>query len=135
MLKKQDLLKVDKDCMVPRKWLLDYVHKIVLPTCGLCGITVLWVKCCPSERKGLHIYIKITPTVSAVLALELQYLLGDDGQRVSLNRARMRAGFDDWNKLFERTGTVLRTIYRNSRSSSTLPHVATGDGLHKEPRT
>jgi hypothetical protein len=111
LLKEQDLLKIDKDCMVPRKWLLDYIHKIVLPTCGLYGITVLWVKCCPSERKGLHIYIRITPAVSAVLALELQYLLGDDCQRVSLNRARMRAGFDEWNKLFEPPDQRLRTLY------------------------
>jgi len=115
LLKKQDLLEIDKDCMVPRKWLLDYVYKIVLPTCTLYGLTVLWVKYCPSERKGLHIYIKINPGVSAVLALELQYLLGDDGQRVSLNRARMRAGFDDWNKLFEPPGRRLRTLYTSQR--------------------
>jgi hypothetical protein len=111
LLKKQDLLKIDRDCIVPCKWLLDYVYKVVLPTCTLYELTVLWVKYRPSEKKGFHVYIKIAPPVSAVLALELQYLLGDDGQRVSLNRARMRAGFNDWNKLFEPPSRRLRTLY------------------------
>jgi hypothetical protein len=114
MLKKQDLLKVDKDCIVPHEWLLEYVLRIVLPTCGFYGITVLWVKYCPSEKKGIHIYIRITPPVGAVLALKLLYLLGDDGQRVSLNRARMWAGLDDWSKLFETANPKFRTIYVES---------------------
>ena len=75
-------------------------------------MAVQWVKYCLSERKALHIRIKINPAISALLTLELQFLLGDDAQRVSLNRGRMRAGFDDWNKLFEREGARHRIIYK-----------------------
>jgi hypothetical protein len=74
---------------------------------------VLWVKYCLSERKDLHFYIKIESAINALLLLKLQFLLGDDAQRVSLNRARVRAGFKDWNKLFEKEGTKLRTLYRS----------------------
>ncbi len=113
MLKKQSTLKVDKDCVVPRKWLLDYVNKVILPLCAFYEITVRSIKYCPSRLKGFHLYIDITPAISAVLALELQLLMGDDAQRVSLCRARMRAGYDEWNKLFEEPYCKLRTIYRH----------------------
>ena len=113
MLEKKDRLKIDKDCIVTRKWLLEWVRRIVLPTCSFYGVTVLWMRYCPSERKGLHFYIKIDPPIGAMLLLKLQFLLGDDAQRVSLNRARVRAGFKDWNKLFEKEGTKLRTLYRS----------------------
>lgn len=104
---------IDKDCMIPRKWLLDYVRQIILPTCRLYETTVLWVKYCPSEKKGLHIYIRIRPALPAVLALKLQFLLGDDCERFSRNRARMRAGFDYWNKLFEKENVKLEILYRS----------------------
>jgi hypothetical protein len=117
LLEKQDLLKIDKDCIVPRKWLLEWVQRIVLPTFLFYRTTVVWVKSCPSERKGLHFYIKIDRPTSPLLVLELQFLLGDDAQRVSMNRARMRAGFEDWNKLFENEHTRLKTLYRSPEFS------------------
>jgi hypothetical protein len=125
MLKKQSTLKVDKDCVVPRKWLLDYVHRVILPLCVSHKITSLSIKYCPSKRKGFHLYINITPAISAVLALELQFLMGDDAQRVSLCRARMRAGYDEWNKHFEEPHCRLRTLYRTSQllqQQKTKPH-------------
>lgn len=106
---------IDRDCLVPHKWLQHWVDKIILPTCASYGLKVLWVKYCPSERKGLHFRIKLNPAISALLTLELQYLLSDDAKRVSLNRARMRAGFDDWNKLFEKEHFRLRTLYRHDQ--------------------
>jgi hypothetical protein len=117
LLENENLLKIDKDCIVPRNWLLDWVQRIALPTCSFYDVTVLWVKYCPSERKGLHFYLKIDPPISSLLLLELQFLLGDDAQRVSLNRARIRAGFNDWNKLFEKENTRLKTLYRSPEFS------------------
>lgn len=102
---------IDKDCLFPRKWLLDYVLQAVLPICKSHGVTVLWVKYCLSESQGLHIYIKITPAVYAVCALKLQLWLGDDCQRWSRCRARLRAGVN-WNRLFEEENVKLHTLYR-----------------------
>jgi hypothetical protein len=71
---------------------------------------------CRSKRKGYHFYISINPPVEANVANQLQWLLGDDDLRVDRNRARIQAGFDRWNKLFERLDARLRTIYRPVKS-------------------
>jgi CBS-domain-containing membrane protein len=42
----------------------------------------------------------------------LQFILGDDAQRVDFNRARIESDLAEWNKLFEVTGRRLKTIYR-----------------------
>lgn len=70
---------------------------------------------CLSQRKGYHVYIHVAPPVPAELAWRLQYHLGDDAKRVSLNRARLRAGFDKWNKLFEGIHPRFTTIYMAPR--------------------
>ncbi len=85
---------------------------MIIPTCRAFGVEVLSVATCPSQRKGFHVYAEIEPPIHAELAWRLQFLLGDDCRRVSLNRARWRAGFSDWNKLFERIGPRLRTVYK-----------------------
>lgn len=62
-------------------------------------------------RHGSHYYIQIDPPAEADTVNRLQYLLGDDAKRVSLNQARINAGLPEWNKLFEAIGKKLRTIY------------------------
>jgi hypothetical protein len=113
LLEKHDILKIDKDCIVPHTWLQEYFYKVILPVCNLNGISVQWMKYCLSPRKGLHFYIKVIPAVDATLALKLQFLMGDDAQRVSKNRARIRIGLPNWNKLFlGKKPAKLHTLYR-----------------------
>ena len=52
------------------------------------------------RRKGFHLWIEITPAIDSELANRLQWLLGDDCQRVDFNRARIRSGLNEWNKLY-----------------------------------
>lgn len=96
----------------------EWVRVVVIPTCEIYGVTVLSVATCPSSRKGFHVYIDISPPVHAVLAWRLQFLLGDDCKRVSLNRARWKAGFSEWNKLFEGVDTKPTTICKYSHSTA-----------------
>lgn len=104
-------LKVDIDCVVSRDWLQNWIRIVVIPTCKAFGVTVVSVAVGPSQHKGYHAYIDITPSVHPELANQLQFLVGDDRHRVSLNRARMRAGLDQWNKLFEDPNIKLTVIY------------------------
>jgi len=110
------VLKIDKDCFIDSDWLEDYMRSIVR-TCRLHGVTVLSVKMCRSRVKGFHLYIEITPAIEPELANRLQWLLGDDCQRVDFNRARIRSGLNEWNKLFEEPGKRLRTIYKHADNS------------------
>lgn len=114
-LDKVSVLKVDIDCVVSRDWLQDWIKVVVIPTCKAFGVTVLTVAIGPSQHKGYHSHVDITPPVHPELANQLQFLLGDDRHRVSLNRARIWAGLNEWNKLFEDAGTKLRTVYRHVR--------------------
>lgn len=110
-LRKVTTLKIDKDLIVSRSLLQDWIRLIVIPTCKAHGVTVQSVAKCPSQRKGFHVYVDVAPPIHAELAWRLQFLLGDDCRRVSLNRARWRAGFSDWNKLFECIRPNLKQIY------------------------
>jgi hypothetical protein len=56
---------------------------------------------------GRHYYIHIDP------ANRLQYLLGDDANRVDYNQARINSGLPEWNKLFETVGRQIRIVYCN----------------------
>ena len=107
-----DTLKIDKDCVVSSKWLQDYVRTVIIPVCQAHEVKVLSVKYNLSRSKGFHLRIHITPSVHANLANRLQFLLGDDAERVSKNRARIRVGLPNWNKLFEKEHVRFRTIYR-----------------------
>ena len=104
-------LKVDQDCFVDQEWLEDYVEHVKAVSERF-GVSVKTIQMCESKRKGLHFYIIIRPPIEATLANKLQYLLGDDALRVDFNRARIDAGFPEWNKLFEEPGRQLRIIYR-----------------------
>ncbi|MGA2627601.1 MAG: hypothetical protein ABSF63_11185 [Candidatus Bathyarchaeia archaeon] len=107
-----DTLMIDKDCVVSSKWLQDYVRTVIIPVCQDHGVKVLFVKYNLSRRKGFHLRIRITPSVHPKVANRLQFLLGDDAERVSKNRARIRVGLPNWNKLFEKEHVSLRTLYR-----------------------
>jgi len=113
---KMSILKIDKDCFVDRDWLVDYM-RLIVRTCQLHGVTVLFVKMCRSRKKGFHLYIEITPAIEPELANRLQWLLGDDSARVDFNRARIRSGLNEWNKLFEEPRRRLRTIYKHTGCS------------------
>jgi hypothetical protein len=114
-LPKESVLKIDKDCHVDTELSREYVHTII-DICRKHNVKVLWIKTSITAH-GRHFYIKIDPPVDAQTANKLQYLLGDDPRRVDFNRARIESGLLGWNKLFERIGAVLRTIYRDSRGS------------------
>jgi hypothetical protein len=110
-LSKIHVLKIDKDCVVGRDLLQDWVRLVVIPACIAYGVTVISVATCPSQRKGFHVYAKIAPPIDAESAWRLQFLLGDDCKRVSLNRARWKAGLNGWNKLFEKEKMPLVVVY------------------------
>lgn len=109
-LDKIGVLKIDKDCFISRQWMREYVETI----CQICKskhVTVTCIKMSASRKKGLHFYISITPEIEAALAVYLQFLLGDDSQRVDYCRARVDSQLNEWNKLFEVAGRRLKTIY------------------------
>ncbi len=111
-LPKESLLKIDKDCHASSKLNGEYVQTIV-GTCRKHTVKVLWVKCTRTNR-GRHFYIKIEPSVAAKATNDLQYLLGDDARRYAFNKARIESGLEGWNKLFERPGARLRTVYQGN---------------------
>jgi len=113
---KVSVLKIDKDAFVDSDWLEDYI-RLIVHTCRLHGVAVVSAKMCRSRKKGFHLYIEITPAIEPELANRLQWLLGDDCQRVDFNRARIRSGLNEWNKLFEEPGKRLRTIYKHADNS------------------
>jgi len=127
-LPRESVLKIDKDCFVDPDWIQDYL-RVAIAVLGTHGVTVVSVRLCNSRHKGVHFYIEITPPVVAKLANRLQWLLGDDARRVDLNRARIRSGLKGWNKLFERVGARLRTIYRASESRLTAFYARSGAGI------
>lgn len=108
---KTSLLKIDKDCFVDESWIEGYV-RTVIEVCRNHRLRVVHIKMCPSRRKGLHFYITVDPTVDADQANYLQWLLGDDCQRVDFNRARIESDLREWNKLFEVPERKLRTIHK-----------------------
>ena len=109
-LPKQDLLKIDKDCVVDTDLEREFV-RTVLDICANHAIKVLWIKRTDTAH-GIHYYIKIAAAIGAHSANRLQYLLGDDTKRYGFNKARIESGLVGWNKLFERVNASLITIYR-----------------------
>ena len=104
-------LKIDKDCFVDKQWIKEYIQ-LITSVCKKFLVWRSWIFSCFSEKKGLHFYIKINQRIKNELANRLQWLLGDDCRRVDFNRARIRSGLNEWNKLFELPNRRLRTIYR-----------------------
>ena len=110
-------LKIDKDVVVDREWIQDYLEwirdylRLILTVCKWFKLKVIAVRMCPSARKGQHFYIDITPPIEATLANRIHYLLGDDCRRVDFDQARIGSGLAGWSKLFERPNVELQTIY------------------------
>ncbi|MGA2785763.1 MAG: hypothetical protein ABSF09_13805 [Candidatus Bathyarchaeia archaeon] len=109
-MRKISVLKIDKDCYVPRSWIMDWVRLIVLPVCKNFGTEATYVRMSKS-RKGLHFYIGISKPIHADLANRIQYLLGDDCRRVDFNRARIKVHYSGWDKLFEEENTRIIQLY------------------------
>lgn len=105
-------LKIDKDCHVDTSLEKEYVRQSIA-VLSKHHVRVRWIKS-TRTRHGPHYYIQIEPPVDAHTANRLQYLLGDDSKRVSLNEARINSGLEDWNLLFESAGRKLRTLYSES---------------------
>ena len=99
------LLMLDKDLLVDPCWLKEYRDTIglVLKSKGLKPRRIVVT---PSRRKGFHVRIYLDRSIPAAAANKLQWLLGDDCARVDFNRARIDAGFEEWDKLFERARKV-----------------------------
>jgi hypothetical protein len=102
-------LKIDKDCHVDSSLEKQYVQQTV-EILFKHNVKVRRIEA-TRTRLGRHYYIQIEPSVDANTANRLQYLLGDDAKRVSLNQARINSGLEDWNLLFEAVGRKLRTLY------------------------
>lgn len=102
-------IQFDRDCCVPKSWIVNWVRLVVVPVCRSFGVDAEYV-CMTKTRKGLHFYIGINPPIHAELSNKLQWLLGDDCRRVDFNRARIRVGYGGWNKLFERIGAKPQSI-------------------------
>ena len=111
-------LKIDRDIFVNKDWIKNYVH-IILTVCNFFKVQVSTIETCSSKRKGIHFYIKINPPMDPALTNMIQWLLGDDDQRVAFNRARIESGLNEWNKLFEVPKRRLKKIYDISNSSNT----------------
>lgn len=111
-MKKENVLKIDKDSHVSSDWLQNYVT-LAKYVCKVHHVRILSIEKSNSRKKGIHLYITISPPVEAMLADRLQWLLGDDCLRVDFNRARIRAGLQEWNKLFETIGRQLRSLYQS----------------------
>ena len=109
MMRKISVLKIDNDCYVDQSWIRDYVAD-VRAVCKANGIKLVSIQM-SRTTKGQHYYIEIQPSISPDKANELQWLLKDDSRRVDYNRARIRSGYSDWNKLFERIGQRYTTLY------------------------
>jgi hypothetical protein len=94
------LLMIDIDLAPSRPWLKHYRHKVklVLESYGLRPTAIRITR---SRSKGYHARIYLNEPVPGQFANMLQWLLCDDSPRVGFNRARINAGFDEWNKLFE----------------------------------
>jgi hypothetical protein len=103
------VLKIDKDCHVDKLLEQEYVRQSI-EILSKHHVRAFWIRA-TRTGKGSHYYIHIIPSVDASTANRLQYLLGDDAKRVSLNQARINSGLEDWNLLFEVVGSRLRTLY------------------------
>jgi hypothetical protein len=94
------ILKIDLDLIVDKAWLTHYRRNVQLVLSSY-SLAATVIRITPSRRKGYHVRIYLDKSVSAHNAVLLQWLLCDDHARVDFNRARVNAGFDEWNKFHE----------------------------------
>jgi len=93
-------LQIDIDLDADNSWLKQYRRNVALVLRSY-GLRSTAIRITESRNKGYHARIYLNKPVPAHFANMLQWLLGDDAPRVDFNRARINAGFDEWNKLFE----------------------------------
>lgn len=91
---------IDIDLDADKSWLTQYRQNVALVLRSH-GLKATAIRTTPSRNKGYHVRIYLNKPITAHTANLLQWLLGDDCPRVDFNRARINAGFDEWNKLFE----------------------------------
>jgi hypothetical protein len=115
------VLKVDKDCHVSSQLEREWI-RLALVILRIYHESVEWIEGTRTHH-GRHYYIKINPPVDAHTANNLQYLLGDDANRVDYNRARINSRLEEWNKLFEDLGRRMVTLYRcrGSKTETKFP--------------
>jgi hypothetical protein len=118
-------LLIDKDCVVDRHWMPYYIL-LILTVCGWFKVQVYRIRMSPSAHKGQHFRVDITSAVPPRLANLIQFLAGDDCQRVAFNKARIESGLAEWNKLFERSNVRLRTMYCNLKVPRGTKRIAKG---------
>lgn len=105
------VLKLDCDCWVSKRLLDDWVRFVAIPVCQAHGFPILTIQLAPSEHKGFHFLVTLEGDPTSEVANALQFLLGDDRKRYSSNRARIRAGLKEWNRLWEPPHQKWQTIY------------------------
>ena len=115
------ILMIDLDIVVDSYWLEVYrqLVRLVLSHFGLVPNTI---RITPSKNRGYHVRVYLSKPVPAYMANLLQWSLLDDHGRVDFNRARINAGYDGWNKMFEPAEWHLRRHYgscMNSKNAKT----------------
>ena len=95
----QSKLKIDLDWLPPYEWLLSYRDMIITILDPFVIVSKIEYKLSPGE-KGYHVIIDLGEEINDMMALKLQFLLGDDRTRCRLNFARIKGGVEGWNKLW-----------------------------------
>jgi hypothetical protein len=88
-----NLIKIDLDVKVSKELLNEWLElrKVMLKHLGLDYEYIT----CYESNKGYHIYIKLKQDVTPKRIIELQFLLGDDHNRVWCNFQRYEHNDDD----------------------------------------
>ena len=94
-------LMIDLDITVDGMWLRHY-RRMVQRVLESYGLKANAIRITPSRNRGYHVRIYLNKPVPAETANMLQLLLLDDHGRVDFNRARIKVGFPEWDKLFEK---------------------------------
>jgi hypothetical protein len=95
------VLMIDLDITVDGSWLRHY-RRMVQRVLESYGLKANAIRITPSRNRGYHVRIYLNKPVPAETANMLQLLLLDDHGRVDFNRARIKVGFPEWDKLFEK---------------------------------
>jgi hypothetical protein len=93
---KTSILKIDLDVKPPEEWLQEWIEtrKLILFAKGL-DVTKIYKH--PTE-KGWHFWFHLSHPISFDEAIKLQFILGDDQQRVYFSL--QRKGFTKFKHLF-----------------------------------
>lgn len=109
------VLKIDKDLMIDEDWLEHWIKLVIRPVAKRFGARVRRVQVHDSLHKGFHTIVTLDRLLPPNVENELQFLMGDDSVRVSLNRARIASGLQEWNKLWAEPDWHFETVYKTKR--------------------